>query len=47
MDSLRVFVATLMANVAGLLLPIRNEIYGLVLLFAVLCVLSKWITNPV
>ena len=35
MDSLRVIAATLIANVAGLLLPIRNEMYGLVLLFAV------------
>jgi hypothetical protein len=34
MDSLRVFVATIVANIAGLLFPIRNEIYGLVLLFA-------------
>ena len=30
MDSLRVIAATLIANVAGLLLPIRNEMYGLV-----------------
>ena len=35
MDSLKLFVATLMANVAGLLFPIRNDIYGLVLLFTV------------
>ena len=34
MDSLRVIVATIVANIVGLLLPIRNEIYGLVLLFA-------------
>ena len=34
MDSLRVIAATLVANIAGLLFPIRNEIYGLVLLFA-------------
>lgn len=34
MDSLRVIVATIVANIAGLLFPIRNEIYGLVLLFA-------------
>lgn len=35
MDSLKLFVATLLANVAGLLFPIRNDIYGLVLLFTV------------
>lgn len=29
------FVATLLANMAGLLFPIRNDIYGLVLLFTV------------
>lgn len=34
MDGLKLFVATLLANVAGILFPIRNEIYGLVLLFA-------------
>ena len=33
MDGLKLFVATLLANVAGILFPIRNEIYGLVLLF--------------
>ena len=33
MDSIRLTVATLLANVAGLLFPIRDEIYGLVLLF--------------
>ncbi len=35
MDSLKLFVATLAANVAGLLFPIKNDIFGLVLLFAV------------
>lgn len=35
MDSLKLIVATLFANVAGLLFPIRNDIYGLVLLFTV------------
>ena len=35
MDSIRLTVATLLANVAGLLFPIRDEIYGLVLLFTV------------
>ena len=35
MDSIRLTVATLLANVAGLLFPIRNDIYGLVLLFTV------------
>lgn len=35
MDGLKLFVATLLANMAGLLFPIRNDIYGLVLLFTV------------
>ena len=35
MDSIRLTVATLLANVAGLLFPIRDDIYGLVLLFTV------------
>lgn len=35
MDSVRLTVATLLANVAGLLFPIRDDIYGLVLLFTV------------
>lgn len=35
MESFKVFVATLLANVAGLLFPIRNDMFGLVLLFAV------------
>ena len=34
MDSLRFVVASLLANVVGLLFPIRNDIFGLVLLFA-------------
>ncbi len=34
MDSLRFVAASLFANVAGLLFPIRNDIFGLVLLFA-------------
>ena len=35
MDSIRLTVATLLANVAGLLFPIRDDIYCLVLLFTV------------
>ena len=35
MDGLKLFVATLLANMAVLLFPIRNDIYGLVLLFTV------------
>ena len=35
MDTLKLFVATLLANVVGMLFPIRNDIYGLVLLFTV------------
>ncbi len=35
MDSIKLTVATLLANVAGLLFPIRDDIYGLVLLFTV------------
>ena len=35
MDSLKVFVASIMANVIGLLFPIKNDIFGLVLLFCV------------
>ncbi|MBQ5752178.1 MAG: phage holin family protein [Bacteroidaceae bacterium] len=34
MDSLRFVMASLLANVVGLLFPIRNDIFGLVLLFA-------------
>lgn len=34
MDNLRFFVASMFANIAGWLLPIRNDIFGLVLLFA-------------
>lgn len=33
MDSVRLLFATALANVAGLLMPIKNDIYGLVLLF--------------
>lgn len=33
MDSLRLILASLFANVAGLLFPIKDDIYGLVLLF--------------
>lgn len=33
MDSVRFLFATALANVAGLLMPIKNDIYGLVLLF--------------
>ena len=33
MDSLRIVAASLVANVIGLLFPIRNDIFGLVLLF--------------
>lgn len=35
MDSIRLTAATLVANVAGLLFPIKDDIYGLVLLFTV------------
>ena len=35
MDSLKVVVASLLANIIGLLFPIRNDIFGLVLLFGV------------
>lgn len=33
MDSLKIVMASLLANVVGLLFPIRNDIFGLVLLF--------------
>lgn len=33
MESVRFLFATALANVAGLLMPIKNDIYGLVLLF--------------
>ena len=33
MDSLKLIVASLFANVAGLLFPIKDDMYGLVLLF--------------
>ena len=35
MDGLKLFVASLFANIAGLLFPIRNDIFGLVFLFSV------------
>ena len=35
MDGLRIFTASAVANVLGLLFPIRNDIFGLVLLFTV------------
>lgn len=35
MDGLKVFVASILANVIGLLFPIKNDIFGLVLLFSV------------
>ncbi len=34
MDTLKFVFASLLANVAGLLFPIKNDIYGLVLLFS-------------
>ncbi|MBQ8271077.1 MAG: hypothetical protein IJZ22_07755 [Bacteroidaceae bacterium] len=34
MDSLKYIFASLLANIAGLLFPIRNDIFGLVLLFS-------------
>lgn len=34
MDGIRLILASLFANVAGLLFPIKDDIYGLVLLFA-------------
>lgn len=33
MDSLRLFSASLIANITGMFFPIRNDIFGLVLLF--------------
>lgn len=33
MDSFRLILASLIANIAGLLFPIKDDIYGLVLLF--------------
>lgn len=35
MDSFKLMVASLFANIAGLLFPIKNDIFGLVLLFCV------------
>ena len=34
MDSLKFILASLLANIAGLLFPIKNDIFGLVLLFS-------------
>ena len=34
MDTMRYIFASLLANIAGLLFPIRNDIFGLVLLFS-------------
>lgn len=34
MDTLKLIVASLFANIAGLLFPIRDDIFGLVLLFS-------------
>ena len=35
MDGLRILTASIVANTLGLLFPIRNDIFGLVLLFTV------------
>ncbi|MBO5787590.1 MAG: phage holin family protein [Bacteroidaceae bacterium] len=35
MDTLKLVITTLLANVAGLLFPIKDDIYGLVLLFSI------------
>lgn len=35
MDSLKLFIMSLLANIAGLLFPIKNDIFGLVLLFCI------------
>lgn len=35
MDSLKIIVTSLLANIIGLLFPIKNDIFGLVLLFSV------------
>lgn len=35
MDTLKLLAASLFANIAGLLFPIRNDMFGLVLLFTV------------
>lgn len=35
MDSIRLFIASLCANIAAFLFPIKNEIFGLVFLFSV------------
>lgn len=35
MENIKFIIASLLANIAGLLFPIRNDIFGLVLLFSV------------
>ncbi|MBO7302532.1 MAG: hypothetical protein J6U58_07495 [Bacteroidaceae bacterium] len=35
MDSLKIVITSLIANIIGLLFPIKNDIFGLVLLFSV------------
>ena len=35
MDSVKIIFASLLANIAGLLFPIKNEMFGLVFLFSV------------
>ena len=35
MDNVKIIFASLLANIAGLLFPIKNEIFGLVFLFSV------------
>ncbi|MBR2318512.1 MAG: hypothetical protein IKA52_02420 [Bacteroidaceae bacterium] len=35
MDSVKLIIASLFANIAGMLFPIKNDIFGLVLLFSV------------
>ena len=35
MDSIKLVVTSLLANIAGLLFPIKNDMFGLVLLFSV------------
>ena len=35
MDTLKLVITTLLANMAGLLFPIKDDIYGLVLLFSI------------
>lgn len=35
MDTIKIVITSLIANIAGLLFPIKNDIFGLVLLFSV------------